>query len=448
VRCYRIAPVRTWAWRIRRRVDALRESVYETGMAGLIAIHVREGHPDFIDLPWHLPLAEWANASERVVEMERGLSRHQVVFVEYGSGLYALKELPPALAEREYGLLRGMEDRRLPAVTAAGHARAAVKGGEGGEGGENGILITRFLDASLPYRTLFKNKGLERYRERLMDAMAGLLVRLHLAGFYWGDCSLSNTLFRRDAGELQAYAVDFETSEQHEKLSDGQRSMDLDILEQNITGELADLQAEVQLPPALPVEETGATIRARYQRLWNEINRQLLILPGESYLIQERIRALNDLGFSVGEIELVKTEQGDSLRLRTIVVDREYHRRLLHGLTGLVAGDRQAALMINEIKELQANLSAQHKYTQSLSMAAHRWLEQKYRPTTQRLREALGPRDDETELYCQVLEHKWYLSERAKKDVGHQVTLEDYIKNRLAPPPETPELVKPRDDTR
>jgi len=420
--------------RSRRRVDAPPESVYETGMAGLIAIHVREGHPDFIDLPWHLPLAEWANASERVVEMERGLSRHQVVFVEYGSGLYALKELPPALAEREYGLLRGMEDRRLPAVAAAGHARAAVKGGEGGE---NGILITRFLDASLPYRTLFMNKGLERYRERLLDAMAGLLVRLHLAGFYWGDCSLSNTLFRRDAGELKAYAVDFETSEQHEKLSDGQRSMDLDILEQNMTGELADLQAEVQLPPALPVEETGPTIRARYQRLWNEINRQLLILPGESYLIQERIRALNDLGFSVGEIELVKTEQGDNLRLRTIVVDREYHRRLLHGLTGLVAGDRQAALMLNEIKELQAKLSAQHKYTQSLSMAAHRWLEQMYRPTTQRLREALGQRDDETELYCQVLEHKWYLSERAKKDVGHKVALGDYIKNRLAPQPVT-----------
>jgi hypothetical protein len=419
------------------RVDAPPESVYETGMAGLIAIHVREGHPDFIDLPWHLPLAEWANASERVVEMERGLSRHQVVFVEYGSGLYALKELPQALGEREYGLLRGMEDRRLPAVTAAGHARAAVKEGEGGEDSENGILITRFLDASLPYRTLFKNTGLERYRERLMDAMAGLLVRLHLAGFYWGDCSLSNTLFRRDAGELQAYAVDFETSEQHEKLSDGQRSMDLDILEQNITGELADLQAEVQLPPALPVEETGATIRARYQRLWNEINRQLLILPGESYLIQERIRALNELGFTVGEIELVKTEQGDSLRLRTIVVDREYHRRLLHGLTALVAGDRQAALMLNEIKELQAKLSAQHKYTQSLSMAAHRWLEQTYRPTTQRLREALGPRDDETELYCQVLEHKWYLSERAKKDVGHKIALEDYIKNRLAPQPVT-----------
>src|SRR5882672_4969589 len=185
-------------------------------MAGLVAIHVREGHPDFIDLPWHLPLAAWEGATERQVEMERGLSRHQVVFVEYGPAIYALKELPPAGAEREYTLLRGMEDRRLPAVTAAGHARARV---EGPDGGENGVLITRYLDGSLPYRTLFMNQGLERYRDRLLDAMAGLLVRLHLAGFYWGDCSLSNTLFRRDAGELQAYMVDAETSDQHEKLS-------------------------------------------------------------------------------------------------------------------------------------------------------------------------------------------------------------------------------------
>src|SRR3989442_10958386 len=119
-------------------------------MAGLIAIHVREGHPDFIDLPWQLPLAGWASASERVVEMERGLSRHQVVFVEYGTGLYALKELPPALAEREYGLLRGMEDRRLPAVTAAGDARAGAGGGGGGGGGGDGNLVTRLLDGPLP----------------------------------------------------------------------------------------------------------------------------------------------------------------------------------------------------------------------------------------------------------------------------------------------------------
>ncbi len=151
----------------------------------------------------------------------------------------------------------------------------------------------------------------------------------------------------------------------------------------------------------------------------------------ESYRIQERIRALNDLGFSVGEFELVKTGDGDRLRLRTIVVDRDYHRRLLHGLTGLVAGDRQAQLLINELKELRAKLSREQNRSVSLSVAAYRWQEQSFRPVTQRLRDELGG-GDPPELYCDVLEHKWYLSERAQRDVGIQAALDDYLRVRRA----------------
>src|SRR5262249_44575676 len=103
-----------------------------------------------------------------------------------------------------------------------------------------------------------------------------------------------------------------------EQLSSGQRSLDLDILEENVAGDLADLSVVVKLPPAISVDETGRSIRERYERLWTEIHKQLLIVPSESYRIQERIRALNDLGFSVGEFELVKTGEGDRLRLRTI----------------------------------------------------------------------------------------------------------------------------------
>jgi tRNA A-37 threonylcarbamoyl transferase component Bud32 len=397
------------------------------GENGLVSLSLRAGEPDFIDLPWRLPLAEWRAASERVVEIERGLSRHEVVFIEYGSKVYALKELPPELAEREYTLLRGMEERGLPAVVAAGHARARVA--TEGSDVEIGVLITTFLDGSLPYRTLFMNEGLERYRERLLDAMAGLLVRLHLGGFFWGDCSLSNTLFRRDVGELQAYAVDAETSELHEKLSNGQRALDLDILEENVTGELADLALVVKLPPALSVGDTGRSIRSRYERLWGEIDKQLLILPSESYRIQERIRALNDLGFSVGEFELVKTGDGDRLRLRTIVVDRDYHRRLLHGLTGIVAGDRQAQLLLNELKELRAKLQREQNRSLGLSVAAYRWHEQSFRPVVQKLRDALGD-GDPAELYCEVLVHKWYLSERAQRDVGMEAALDDYVRLR------------------
>ena len=136
----------------------------------------------------------------------------------------------------------------------------------------------------------------------------------------------------------------------------------------------------------------------------------------------------------MGEFELVQTGEGDRLRLRTIVVDRDYHRRLLHGLTGLVAGDRQAALLNNEIKEMQATLARQQNRSVSQSVAAYRWLEQRFRPVTQRLREALGAEEDFCELYCQVLEHKWYLSERAKHDVGLEASLEDYLIARGAAP--------------
>jgi len=153
---------------------------------------------------------------------------------------------------------------------------------EGPDGGENGVLITRYLDGSLPYRTLFMNQGLERYRDRLLDAMAGLLVRLHLAGFYWGDCSLSNTLFRRDAGSCRlTWWTPRPPSSTRSSPMDSARWTSASS-RRNVAGDLADLQMVVQLPPAVSAEETGAQIRRRYDRLWNEINRQLLILPARA----------------------------------------------------------------------------------------------------------------------------------------------------------------------
>jgi hypothetical protein len=399
---------------------------------GLHSLHLHQGHPDFLDLPWHLPLEEWRpEVCSRLVEVPRGLSRHTVVFVSHGAHIYALKELPVSVGLREYDMLRGLEERHLPAVTVVGLARVRVPGEPGDE---VAILLTQYLPSSLPYRVLFMNKGLERYRERLLDAMASLLVRLHLGGFFWGDCSLSNVLFRRDAGELQAYAVDAETSELHPKLSDGQRELDLLIMEENITGGLADLAAMVELPAMLDVYETAPSIRQRYERLWAEINQEISITPGESYRIHERIRALNELGFSVGEVDLVASGDGSQLRMRTIVTDREYHRHQLHNLTGLVAEERQAALLLNEVREVKATLTREVNRSVPLSVAAFRWLDERFRPTLNRLERELGPAADEAELYCQVLEHKWFLSERAKRDVGLEVAVKEYVALRREQP--------------
>ncbi len=403
-----------------------------TPSRGLTALHLRQGHPDFLDLPWHVPLEEWSTkVCSRLVEVPRGLSRHTVVFVSYGADIYALKELPVSVGQREYDVLRGLEERRLPAVTAVGLSRVRVPGEPQDE---MSVLITQYLASSLPYRVLFMNKGLERYRERLLDAMASLLVRLHLGGFFWGDCSLSNVLFRRDAGELQAYAVDAETSELHPKLSDGQRELDLMIMEENVTGGLADLAAMMEQPLTLDVYATAPSIRQRYERLWAEINKEISIAPRESYRIHERIRALNELGFSVGEVDLVASGDGSQLRMRTIVTDREYHRHQLHNLTGLVAEERQAALLLNEIREMKATLTREVNRSVPLSVAAFRWLDERFLPTLNQLQRELGTAADEAELYCQVLEHKWFLSERAKRDVGLKVAIKEYVALRREQP--------------
>lgn len=385
-------------------------------------ISLRAGHPDFLDLPWDRPLGEWQDNCNRLVQLPRGLSRHPVVFVSYRNEIYALKELPPGLAEKEYEVLRAMEEDRLPVVAPAGYVKTKTQAG-----GEAGVLITCYLDHSLPYHQLFMRRSLARYRDHLLDAMASLIVQLHLAGVFWGDCSLSNALFRRDAGRLQAYLVDAETSEMHETISDGMRQHDLDIMEENVGGALADLAAMAALPADFPVFETGAYIRQRYESLWAEINREEIVDQDERYRIQERIRALNALGFSVDQVELRAKEGGEQLRLRAFVTDRNFHQDLLHALTGLDVEEMQARHMVNEIQSLKATISKSHNRSTPLSVAAYYWLNEVYLPILEKLQPYIDEKTDPAELYCQLLEHKWYLSEKAKGDVGHQAALEDFL---------------------
>ncbi|TMI99269.1 MAG: DUF4032 domain-containing protein, partial [Bacillati bacterium ANGP1] len=319
-------------------------------------------------------------------------------------------------------LLRRMEELRLPVVTPVGYVQVRHHDGEAG------VLITRYLDYSLPYHYLFKQPDLARYRDHLIDALAGLLVQLHLAGVYWGDCSLSNTLYRRDAGALQAYLVDAETAEVHPELSRQLRAHDLEIMEENVYGALVDLAAISALPPDFPVIDVGVEIRRRYESLWNEVTRTETVTPEERFRIRDRIQALNALGFSVEEVELTAVQGGERLRLRAFVADRNFHRDLLQNLTGLDAEETQARQMINEIQELRATLSQKENRSMPLSAAAYRWLNELYLPIVARLQPLADKSSQPAELYCELLEHKWYLSERAGHDVGHRAALEDFVR--------------------
>ena len=391
-----------------------------------VRLNISPGYPDFLELPWDKPLSDWSKYYSRVVELPHGLSRHPIEFINYEGAVYALKELAKTDAQNEYGNLKTIESLHLPTVIPVGFVLVDSREDA------HSILITQYLDRSLPYRLLFMGQGLERYRTHLLDAMAGLLVQLHLCGIYWGDCSLSNTLFRRDAGALQAYMVDAETSEVvSDRLPPTLRFHDLEIMEENINSELVELQVSGVLKNVkeqIPIADTGGYIRIKYHNLWEEVTRPIVIGIGENYRIQEQIRLLNDMGFSVGDVRITPVESGNVLKLSIAVTDRNYHRDQLYGLTGLFVEEMQARKIMNEIQEQNARLSQSNGYDTPLSVAAFHWLENTFKPITEQLRNLVNVHTTLAELYCQVLEHKWYLSEKAGHDVGHQLATEDYIR--------------------
>jgi len=391
-------------------------------MAPSFQLVARTGHPSFLDLPWDEPLAEWD--SPRIVNLIRGISRHVVRFAEYDGALYALKELPERPARREWTLLRRLEGQGLPVVEAVG-----IVTDRGDD--LDAVLITRHLEFSLPYRALFSGQGIPDLRTHLLNALAELLARLHLRGFFWGDCSLSNALFRRDAGALTAYLVDAETGELHGSLSDGQRGYDLDIAQVNIVGELLDVDAEVGLPADLDPDETGQETVRRYASLWNELTREETFGPDERFKIEQRLHRLNQLGFDVEELQLDATPEGYRLRLDPFVVEPGHHRHRLLRLTGLDAQERQAQRMLNDLARFREALERREKRTLSESVVASRWRQEVFEPTILAVPRELQGRLPAAEIFHQVLEHRWFLSERAKKDVGIDEAVRSYIASEL-----------------
>jgi len=283
-------------------------------------------------------------------------------------------------------------------------------------------------------------------RDRGCDALANVLVRLHLPGFFWGDFSLPNTLFRRDANKLEAYVVDVETGELHEQLSDGQRSLDLDLAEQNIAGELLDLEAEIgdlgfEDPFAL-AEET----RAAYDRLWEELTAEEEFDVDERSRLQEHLKRLNERGFDVEEIELEETEQGYRLRVRPQVVEAGHYRRRLQRLTGLEAQENQARRLLEDIDAYRAALEASGQKPVSDAAVAGRWLTDVFEPTVVRaIPTDLHGRRAAAQVFHELLDHRWYLSEQAGRDIGMDEAVQSYIDTVLRPAPEERVIVEPKE---
>ena len=383
-----------------------------------------------LDLPWELPLSQWADR-RLVVPRDEGVHRHVVRFVEDSGHMWAIKELPERLARREYRLLGKLADLGIPSVGVQGVVVDRAPG-------VDAALVTRYLEYSSTYRALFSEPRGLHPRERLLDSLVELLARLHLAGFYWGDCSLSNTLFRHDAGELAAYLVDAETAELHPTLSDGQRGTDLDQACENVGGELLDLQAGGLLDTALDPVDVALDLERRYQALWAELTGEWLIRHGEEQRqMAERLRRINELGFDVKEMELAEADAGRvRLRVSTKVSEPGIHRTRLYQRTGLLAEENQARRLLNDLASFRALLERSSGRPVSEAVAANRWLSEVYSPVVAGIPPELRDKLHPVEVFHEVLEHRWFLSEKTGTDVGTQKAAAAYLSEVLPTVPD------------
>ena len=377
--------------------------------------------PALVSLPWGKPLEEW---EEYVVPVPRGLSRHVVRVIQLGRSFYAVKETPEEIAFEEYRLLRELQRLGQPSVVP--QAVVADRPGD-----LPGALVTRHLPFALPYRTVFSGTLDPETLQKVVDAMVVLLVRLHLVRFYWGDVSLSNMLFRRNAGEFAAYLVDAETGEFRPALTDQMREWDLDVGCENVFAELLDLEASEEVEGGADPEQVVDMLREQYHSLWDGLTGTDKFPGDELWRIEERIDRLNELGFDVDELDIIT--EGNCVRISPRVVEAGHHARELEELTGLRVEDNQARRLLNDLAAFTA-----HYRLGDLDrhVVAHRWLTEVFEQIAELIPPDQRGKLEPAEFFHEILVHRWYLSERA----GHEVKLfdvaRDYVQTQLGEKPE------------
>ena len=378
-------------------------------------------------LPWDRPLEEWP-ADPSLAE-KRGISRHVVRLVRAqdspDSEIYAVKETVSEFANREYRLLRELSHLGAPSVDPI----AVVEGRKDSNGEELPCaLATRFLPFSLPYRVLLSGDVTAHDVMTMANALALLLVRLHLLGFWWGDCSLSNTLFRRDAEGFAAYLVDAETGEFQKTLSDGQREHDLDIVHFNVAAELEDLAISGVLYPGMdPIRASDGVIR-RYKRLWKALKEPQVLDASDRHAVERAMRELHDLGFAVEEVSVSLDGDSQALSFQPKLVSAGYHQQRLRELTGLETEELQAKRLLASFDRYRGR---EVKPRGPIEASAQRWLREVFEPVTGLVPHPLQGRIEPAQFFHEALEHRWYLSEKAGYDVGLDFAAKSYISEIL-----------------
>jgi hypothetical protein len=174
-------------------------------------------------------------------------------------------------------------------------------------------------------------------------------------------------------------------------------------------------------------------VESRYTALWDELTGMEEFDAAEMWRIEQRVERLNTLGFDVDELDIVTDWSGSTVRLQPKVVEAGHHSRELQSLTGLDVEDNQARRLLNDLASFTAHfeLGAEDR-----SLVAHKWLTEIYEPIMAMVPKELRGKLEPAEVFHEILEHRWFLSERAGHEVDLFETARDYIDNQLRERPD------------
>ncbi|HWN20829.1 MAG TPA: DUF4032 domain-containing protein, partial [Gaiellaceae bacterium] len=192
--------------------------------------------------------------------------------------------------------------------------------------------------------------------------------------------------------------------------------------------------------------ETATELVDRYEALWDELTREEAFADDSRYRIDERLHRLNELGFDVEEVELVADDGGYRLRLSPRVVEPGHHRRRLLSLTGLQAQENQARRLLNDVARFRAELERQEGRPLPESVAVYRWLAEVFEPAIAAIPVELWGKRQAAEVFHELLEHRWFLSQEGGEDVGLIPALEDYVETVLRHAPDERAVLAPERD--
>lgn len=384
-------------------------------------------------LPWEKRLEEWQDGGVQLLVVRRGESRHPVVFVERGGVRYAIKETTPHMAEREIRNLHEIEMRGIPALSPVGtvvvpSAPIALDVSLPGSGtqyisGDRGYTVTRLAPRVVPHVMLYRLNLTKRTKQRILSAVAVLMIELHEHGVYWGDPSLANVLIRIDGRSILAIMADAETAELFPgSVSDGLREQDLALFSESLAWQSEDLRQARGLPEDVQVlnDEDYIYFERRYRWLRKE-HARITNFPASSkfstiYQAQKFLQTLNRWSFS-----LLDTT-GNALQNITTVLPGWYQKRI-YELLHITVPRAYVRRFYNMILGHQAIMSQHEQRDVSLEEAAHNWYEKYHLPAILLLRRLLVRGQDPMKAYFAIMLHKWKMSEQA----GYEIPLEEAI---------------------